>query len=76
VAVLDALGNLVPVPTDVTLALGEGAELHGAVSAVAIGGHAVFGDLSVRRAGTHVLTASGGGLPPATSESFDVSPAA
>jgi adhesin/invasin len=77
VAVLDANGDLVATPTSVSVALAGGEALQGAVSAVAVDGHATFADLSIRKAGTgYTLTASSEGLLGATSAAFDVRAAA
>lgn len=49
-----------------------GATLRGNTSTVAVGGVATFGDLSVDRAGSYVLRASGGNASAATSAGFTI----
>lgn len=73
----DAFGNSTTAftePVTVVLAGGApGAVLSGTTTQNAASGTAVFADLSVDIAGTgYTLTASGGGLPPATSAAFNV----
>ena len=82
VAVLDGGGNLVASSTaEVTIRLntsqgggrGNDPKLHGHTSQHAVGGIAVFADLSVRGGtGTMTLTASAKDLTSATSSSFEV----
>jgi len=78
VAVQDAWGNTVASSTaGIALAFATnptGASLLGTTSHVAAGGVALFGDLSIRKAGTYSFSASSGSLSAATSASFTVSP--
>ncbi|WP_224371991.1 Ig-like domain-containing protein [Hyalangium versicolor] len=74
--VLDAQGNVVTAPVDVTLTLepaASGATLGGTATRATLEGEASFDDLAVTRAGVgYTLVASGPGLVSATSTPFDV----
>jgi hypothetical protein len=73
----DALGNTADgFTSNVTVAIGNnpgGGTLSGTTTLAAVAGVASFADLSINQAGVgYTLTASGGGLPPATSGAFDI----
>jgi len=77
VQVQDAGGNLVTSATDsITLAINNnpsGGTLSGTLVVAAVSGEATFSDLSIDNTGTgYTLDATGGGLPTATSVSFDM----
>jgi hypothetical protein len=77
VAIQDAFGNTVPSATGiVTLAIGtnpSGGTLAGTLSRSVVNGVATFGDLTINNMGTgYTLSAASGGLPGATSGSFDI----
>jgi hypothetical protein len=79
VVVVDAFGNTVTTSDRaVTLSLLSGpahARLEGTTTVHAVDGVAVFGDLTLSRAGTYTLKASGGDLTPDRSVTFTVRPA-
>ncbi|WP_224240316.1 beta strand repeat-containing protein [Hyalangium gracile] len=74
--VMDAQGNVVTAPVDVTLSLASapnGATLGGTATRTTADGTVSFNDLLVNRAGTgYMLTATGQGLGSAVSSAFDV----
>jgi hypothetical protein len=77
VEVRDAFGNLVTnAPTGVTIAIGNnpgGATLDGTTSVSTSGGVATFGNLTLDRIGSdYTLVADASGLPPTTSNAFQV----
>jgi hypothetical protein len=80
VDVLDGNGNLVTVPTEVTVSLSGGdpnATLGGHRTQTSVNGVATFDDLSVDKADPgYTLVASSGSLTPDTSSAFTVSPGA
>jgi hypothetical protein len=81
VTVRDAFGNVVTSPSiQVSLALGNnpgGATLGGTTTVTTAGGVATFSTLTLEKAGTgYTLVASADALPAATSNAFNVSPAA
>lgn len=77
VAVRDAFGNLVTdVSTNVTMSIGNnpgGATLGGTTTVSTSGGVATFGNLTLDRiGGDYTLVADASGLPPTTSNAFQV----
>src|SRR5262245_34172832 len=76
VRVQDAFGNGVPLEPVTLLLVGSGALSGGGATPTDANGVATFSSLSVDLAGSKQLSASGGPATPATSVSFDVSPAA
>ncbi len=81
VEILDAVGNRVTTATStVTIAIGTnpgGSTLGGTASVSAVAGVATFAGVSLNRTGTgYTLDATSGGLTPATSAAFDITPGA
>ena len=81
VEVLDAFGNLVTFDTsNVTVAIGTNpgsGTLSGTTTVAAVGGVATFSTLSINKVGTgYTLTAADGALTGATSNPFNITPAA
>jgi hypothetical protein len=81
IAVQDAFGNTVSSSAaSITVAIGNnagGGILGGTVTATASSGVATFSGLSIDKTGNgYTLTASSGGLTPATSSAFNITPAA
>ncbi|HUB25249.1 MAG TPA: hypothetical protein VL992_07445 [Tepidisphaeraceae bacterium] len=79
-ALTDSFGNVVTSDdSDVTLSIAAGpagATLGGTVTVAADNGVATFGNVLLDISGSYTLTASAGGLTPATSEPITVTPAA
>src|SRR5207244_1826426 len=81
VQVLDQFGNVVTTDSSsitVGLAVNPGSgTLGGATTVQAVGGVATFSDLSINKVGVgYRLSALGGGLPGATTTTFNITPAA
>jgi autotransporter-associated beta strand protein len=78
VSVEDQFGNIVTSDSsNVALAVASGpGSLSGTITVAASSGVALFSNVILDTTGTYTLTASDGGLTPATSNSFVVSPAA
>jgi len=80
VSVFDALGNLVGNGTNVTVAIGTNpgsGTLSGTTTQATVSGVASFNNLSINRTGTgYTLVASAAGTPNATSNTFNITPAA
>ena len=80
VAVQDAVGNVVTSATTITLTITggtgtAGATLAGTRTVSAVGGAALFSDVSIAKAGTdYTLTATASGLANATSTTFNITP--